>query len=146
MSGSHFLYVIPHQLINKDLKQKIMNTPQAMSTQQVANRLVSLCREGKVLEAGEELYADNIVSYESEPSPVKEARGKAAVKEKGRQFAASIEANHGGKISDPIVAGNYFSLVWSMDVTMTGRGPTQMEELCVYEVKDGKIVMEHFYY
>ena len=123
-----------------------MATQAALTTQQVANRLVSLCREGKVLEAGEELYAENIISYESDPSPIKEAKGKPAVREKGKQFAAGIEAHHGGKISDPIVAGNNFSITWWMDITMTGRGRTQMEELCVYEVKDGKIVMEHFYY
>ena len=123
-----------------------MNTGKPMSTQEVANRLLSLCREGKVIEAGEELYADNIVSHESDPSPNKLVTGKKDVRAKGNQFAEMIEAHHGGKISDPLVSGNYFSVAWWMDVTMKGQGRSQMEEICVYKVQDGKIVEEYFYY
>lgn len=124
-----------------------MSTQQkSMTTQEVANRLVSLCREGKLPEAQEELFDENIVSIESDPAPVKEVSGKTAVKEKGKQWAATTEAVHGQKISDPVVAGNFFSLAWSMDITMKGQGRTQMEEICVYEVKDGKIVKEQFFF
>ena len=124
-----------------------MSTQQkSRSTQEVADRLVSLCRQGKVLEAGEELYGDNIVSHESDPSPNKLVSGKKAVREKGNQFAEMIEAHHGSKISDPVVAGNYFTVAWLMDITMKGQGRSQMEEICVYKVKDGKIVEEYFYY
>ena len=124
-----------------------MSTQQkAMTTQEVANRLVSLCREGKVLEAGEELYDENIVSHESPPSPSLLASGKQAVREKGNQFAEMIEEHHGGKISDPLVAGNYFTLAWTMDVTMKGQGRSTMDEVAVYKVQDGKIVEEWFHY
>ena len=118
----------------------------SMSTEEVANRLVSLCREGKVLEAGEELYDENIVSVEPENAPMPTLTGKPAVRGKGKQFAEMIEARHGGKISDPLVAGNHFSISWWMDVTMKGQGRTAMDEVIVYEVKDGKIVREQFYY
>ncbi|MFI5136030.1 MAG: SnoaL-like domain-containing protein [Chitinophagales bacterium] len=120
---------------------------QSMSTQEVADRLVSLCRQGKVLEAGQELYADNIVSIEPENSPMPaKLSGKPAVTGKGKQFAEMIEAQHAGKISDPLVAGNHFTISWWMDVTMKGQGRTSMDEVIVYEVKDGKIVREQFYY
>ena len=33
-----------------------------------------------------------------------------------------------------------------MDVTMKGRGCIQMSEVCVYGVRDGKIVHEQFFY
>jgi hypothetical protein len=118
----------------------------SMSTQEVANRLVSLCREGKIIEAGEELYADNIVSNEPNSPMTKVAEGKKAVREKGNQFASMIEAQHGGRISDPIVAGEYFSTAWWMDVTMKDQGRIQMEEICTYRVQDGKIVWEQFLY
>jgi hypothetical protein len=118
----------------------------SMTTQEVANRLVSLCREGKVLDAGEELYGENIVSVEPDKSPSGTLTGKKAVREKGNQFAEMIEASHGGHISDPLVAGDHFSISWLMDITMKGQGRTKMEEICVYEVKDGKIVKEQFFY
>jgi hypothetical protein len=33
-----------------------------------------------------------------------------------------------------------------MDVTMKGRGRMNLEEICVYQVKDGKIVREEFFF
>ena len=119
---------------------------QAMTTEDVAKRLVSLCREGKVLEAGEELYDDNIVSHESPPAPNLLISGKKDVRAKGDQFAEMIEAHHGGKISDPQVAGNYFTVAWTMDVTMKGQERSTMDEIAVYKVQDGKIVEEWFHY
>jgi len=107
---------------------------------------VSMCREGKIQQAGDELYVDNIVSLEPGSPQMPRAEGKAAVQAKGNQLASMIEATHGGKISDPVVAGDYFSVAWMMDVTMKGVGRTKMEEVCTYKVKDGKIVWEQFLY
>ena len=117
-----------------------------MTTQQVANRLVELCRTGQILEAQEELYADNIVCIEPEHAFAKSAKGKKAVIEKGKAFASMIEERHGGSFSDPLVQGKHFSIAMSLDATFKGMGRNQLEEVCVYEVKDGKIVFEQFHY
>ena len=37
-----------------------------------------------------------------------------------------------------------FALTMSIDVTMKGRGRSAMTELCVYRVKNGKIISEEF--
>jgi hypothetical protein len=34
----------------------------------------------------------------------------------------------------------------TMDATFKGRGRVNMEEICVYQVKDGKVVREQFFY
>jgi hypothetical protein len=117
-----------------------------MTTQQVANRLVELCSQGKVLEAGQELYSQDIVSIEPDFMPVPRAVGKKAVGEKGAQFAASIEQRHGGSFGAPIVSGRFFSMPITLDATYKGRGRQLLEEIAVYEVKDGKIVFEQFFY
>jgi hypothetical protein len=117
-----------------------------MTTQQVANRLIELCRQGKVQEAGQELYADSIVSVEPEHAPLKTAHGKDAVSKRGQQFAAMIEERHGGSFSDPVVCGRYFSVAMVLDATFKGQGRMKFEEICVYEVKDGKIVFEQFFF
>lgn len=118
-----------------------------MTTQEVANRLVELSRQGKIMEAQQELYGDDIVSREPDHAPgIKLARGKQAVGEKGMQFASMIEENHGAVILDPVVVGRHFSVGWTLDVTMKGMGRTKLEEICVYEVKDGKIMNEQFFY
>ena len=126
-----------------------MTTQQSsMTTQDVANRLVALCREGKIKEASEELHSDDVIGEEpnARDPQHKIVQGKAAIAEKGNQFASMIEAMHGGSISDPIVGGEYFSIAWTMDVTMKGMGRMEMSEICNYRVKDGKIVWEQFLY
>ena len=117
-----------------------------MTTQQIANRLVELCSKGQIQQAGEELYADEILSIEPAHAPTKTAKGKKAVAEKGAQFAAMIEERHGGSFSDPIVSGRYFSVARMLDATIKGKGRMVLEEICVYEVKDGKIVSEQFFF
>src|ERR1043165_7504000 len=125
-----------------------MTTQQAKTTLDVANRLVSLCREGKIIEASEELHSDDVISEEpNSPQPqARRVQGKATVREKGNQFASMIEAMHGGSMSDPVVGGEFFSIAWTMDVTMKGMGRMEMSEVCNYRVKDGKIVWEQFLY
>ena len=116
-----------------------------MTTKQVADRLVELCREGKIFETQQELYADDCISIESGNALAKEVKGKQAIHEKGKMFESMMEQFHGAEISDPIVAGNRFAITWMMDATMKDRGRSKMEEVCLYQVKDGKIVSEQFF-
>jgi len=117
-----------------------------MTTKEVANRLVALCRQGNIMDAQKELYGADIESIEPAHAPAKSAKGIEAVTKKGIAFADMIEARHGGSVSEPIVEGNHFTIGWQIDVTMKGRGRVNLEEICVYKVKDGKIVREEFFY
>jgi len=74
------------------------------------------------------------------------ADGLAAIQEKGRQFMDSVEEMHGIVIGEPVVAGNFFTVSMALDRTFKGRGRVNMEELCVYEIDEGKIVCEQFFY
>ena len=118
-----------------------------MKTNDIAARLVAFCREAKWEAAQKELYADDAVSIEAQASPAfaKETKGLAALLEKGRKFGAMIEKVHSLTVSDPLVADDSFVCLMSMDVTMKGQSRTKMSELCVYEVKEGKIVSEQFF-
>ena len=121
-----------------------------MNTEQVAKRLVELCREGKGQQAQDELYAKDAVSVEMEGTDASGtptvAKGMDAIREKGRKFNEGIEAMHGGTVGDPTVMGNWFAVTMTMDATMKGRGRVNMQEICVYQVRDGKIVREPFFY
>ncbi|MFD0861791.1 SnoaL-like domain-containing protein [Sungkyunkwania multivorans] len=117
-----------------------------MTTQQVADKLVSMCREGKNLEAIEQLYADDIVSREMPGMPDSVVSGIKAVYEKSEKWLENVEEFHEGKISDPIIAGDHFTCTMDYDVTFKDRGRAQMKEVCVFQVKDGKIVNEQFFY
>jgi hypothetical protein len=117
-----------------------------MTTQEVANRMIELCRQGLVLQAQEELFADNVTSTEPAGSPNQSASGRAAVLAKGKGFASMIEERHDGYFGDPIVCGRFFSYTCMLDATMKGMGRMKLEEICLCEVKDGKVVAEVFYY
>ena len=120
-----------------------------MNTQQVAERLAMLCREGKYDQAQEELYADDAVSIEMsdmQSGALGNVSGLAAIREKGRRWKENIEAIHGGSVGDPIVAGDWFSLAMGIDATYKDMGRVDMQEICVYRVRDGKIVLEQFFY
>ncbi|MEM9364234.1 MAG: nuclear transport factor 2 family protein [Bacteroidota bacterium] len=117
-----------------------------MTTQEVANRLVDLCRQGLFMDAIKELYSQDIVSIEPDGSPMKEVKGLDAVLQKTEHFNTMVEETHGGEISNPLVADNFFSCTIKMDVTFKGAPRTIMEEVCIYKVKNGKIVYEEFFY
>jgi len=116
------------------------------STQEVADVLVAACRKGDFETPIKELYDQNIVSIESEGAPVREIRGLEGVIEKGKKFAEMLEEMHGIEVSDPVVAENFFAVSMKMDVTFKGGPRTSMDEICVYNVKDGKIIREEFFF
>ncbi len=119
-----------------------------MTVERIAKRFVELCRADRDAEAQKELYAQHAVSIEPREMPglAKETKGLAAIQEKGRRFREQIEAVHGGSTSDPLVNGSYFAVAFSLDVTMKGRGRTKLEDIGLYQVADGKIVSEQFFY
>ncbi|MGC4036189.1 MAG: nuclear transport factor 2 family protein [Chitinophagaceae bacterium] len=118
-----------------------------MTTQEIANRLVHLCRNGKVEEAKEELFSENIVSIEPvEGLLPKEIKGMEAIRKKAQLFVSHVEDFYGDTISDPVIAGDYFSLTWNTDLKMKGQPRQMNREICVYKTKDGKIVSEQFFY
>lgn len=118
-----------------------------MTVQEIANKLVDYCRKGDWQGAFENLYSSKAVSIEPPggPWPV-EARGMEEIAKKGQQFEEMVEAFHGVEVSDPIVGGNHFSIAMTMDVTYKGAPRMKNTEICVYEVTDGKITKEQFFY
>ncbi len=118
-----------------------------MKTNEIADQLVAFCREAKWEDAQRKLYADNAVSIEAQASPAfaKETKGLNAIVEKGRTFSSMVEKIHSLDVSDPLVAEDSFACLMTMDMTMKGQSRQTMSEICVYEVKDGKIVSERFH-
>ena len=89
-----------------------------------------------------ELFADDAVSIEPEASPAfeKETKGLPAILEKGKKFNSMVEKMHSITVSDPLVGSNSFAVTMRLDVTMKHEGHMDMTELCIYKVKNGKIV------
>jgi len=118
-----------------------------MTVKEIASRLADLCRQGKYEDAQKELYSKDAVSIEPEGSPgLQTVKGLDAIVEKGHQFMGMVEQVHSNTVSEPIVAGNTFAVAAVLDLTLKGMGRVPMEELAVYEVQDGKVVKEQFFY
>lgn len=118
-----------------------------MTTQEVANRLVELCREGKFEQVVTELYSPEIVSVEPEGTPDRIVKGLEAIAKKGVRFQSMLEKINSSVVTDPIVAENFFSCAMLMNVVMKGMSHAiDMDEVCVYTVNNGKIVREEFFY
>jgi hypothetical protein len=117
-----------------------------MTTQEIADRLVEYCRKGAWETAQKELFGENAVSIEPQASPAfdKETKGLQAIIEKGHKFESMVEQTHSISVSEPLIAGNAIAFILTMDVTMKGRPRETWNELCVYQVKDGKIISEQF--
>jgi hypothetical protein len=117
-----------------------------MTTQQVADRFYELSQQNGFEHILTELYSKDAKSIEPAGGIFTNAEGLDAIMEKGKQFHDMIEEMHGGHCSLPLVAGNFFTCTMGMDVTLKGQPRMQMDEVAVYEVKDGKIVLEQFFF
>lgn len=117
-----------------------------MNTQEVANRLVELCRSGQFEQCYQELYSPDVWSIEPAGNPMEKVQGLDGIKAKGETWNSMMEEFHGSAVGDPIVSGNHFSCTMMYDATFKEGGRQEMNEICVYEVKDGKIVKEQFFY
>ncbi|MBS1530632.1 MAG: nuclear transport factor 2 family protein [Bacteroidetes bacterium] len=111
---------------------------------QIADRLVALCREQKFVEAYKELYSEDAESIDPLYAYHPPSKGLINLIEREKQFLAKTQINS-ITISDPLVTGNHFAIKLSMDYTHEVRGRVYLEELCVYHVKDGKIVSQQFF-
>jgi hypothetical protein len=124
------------------------NTTAALMTpKEIACRMNELFKTFQWQQAQDELYADDCESIEPEHAQgLKTVKGLEALKQKAKEFGEMVEEMHGGWCSEVLVGGNYLTCTMGLDVTMKGLGRIMMEEVCVYEVKDGKIVKEQFFF
>ena len=118
-----------------------------MTTQEVASRFNELAKQEKWFEIQDELFSDNVKSIDPSNSPYfGYAEGKTPVRKKGEEFVKRIEAVHRMFTTEPVVGGNHFAVGREMDITVQGFGRIQINEVMLYEVKDGQIVSEQFFY
>ena len=118
-----------------------------MTTQEVAARFNELAQQEKWFEIQDEFFADNVRSIDPPNSPYfGYAEGKSSVRKKGEDFVKRIEAVHTAYTTEPIVNGNHFAVGRDIDISVQGLGRIKINQVMLYEVKDGQIVLEQFFY
>lgn len=115
-----------------------------MTTQEIANSIVSLCRQGQFEKAYTDHFSKDAKSIE--PMEGGTTEGLDAMFAKGEEWAKTFEV-HGMEVGDPIVADNYFATTFTLDTTNRKTNErTKSSEVAVYRVVDGKVVSEQFFY
>jgi hypothetical protein len=124
-----------------------LTATKVMTTQEVATRFNELAQQEKWFEIQDEFFADNVKSIDPPGSPYfGYAEGKSAVRKKGEDFTSRIEAVHRLYVSEPLVSGNHFTVGREKDITVQRHGRIQISQIMLYEVRDGQIVLEQFFY
>jgi len=111
-------------------------------TTQLDAQLNDMIREGKVLEAFEKFYADDVVMLEND----KPTEGKDANRKREQEFFASVEQMHEMKIGRAAVNGDVSFCEQVFDATFKDGNRVKMEQITVRTWKDGQVVRERFYY
>ncbi len=120
----------------------------AMSTSEVAQGLVFMCREGNFLGAIDRYYAPDIHSVEASSTPHLPAElvGIDLVKAKNHWWIQSYEVHH-YRVAGPFVGQGQFAVQFTYDVTCRATGHRSvMTEMALYTVEGDRIVREEFYY
>jgi hypothetical protein len=121
-----------------------------MTIQEIATRYRELMNQRKFLEVQDTLYSEDVVSQEPEKAASMGApiltQGREAIKKKGVARRETIETSHAYTCSEPLVAGEFFSVTLKQDVTFKGKPRMTLEEIGVFHVRDGQIVKEQFFY
>ena len=119
-----------------------------MTLNEIAAQLVDGCRTGKEAENLTKLYAENAVSVEAVDHGMgREAHGMAALKGKHDWWDATFEVEE-ATVSDPFPHGDdRFAVMFEVKAKNKETGEvSDMKEVAVYHVADGKIVREEFFY
>ena len=126
----------------------LRTTLRGMTSKEIGQQLVDLCKAGKNTDAMEQLYAKDIVSLEAgaPPGGSPETRGVGTCLEKSKVFRDQHEI-HGATIDGPYPNGDRFAVVFDYDLTRRDNNQRfHLKEVGLYTVKDDKIVREEFFY
>ena len=119
-----------------------------MTTQEIAQRYVALCQEGKSDVCLDELFAEDAVSVESDafPGPERTTKGLDAIRAKDESFAET-HIFHRAEVRGPFPSDNRFAVHFEYDLTDKPSGKRiDMDEIGLFTIENGKIAREEFFY
>ena len=124
-----------------------MTAIKTLTTSEVAGRFNELAQEEKWFEIQDELFADNVKSIEPPNAKfLTNVAGKAAVRKKGEEWVKRIEAVHKLHTTQPVAGSSHFAVGREVDLSVQGLGRIQISQIMLYEVRDGQIISEQFFY
>lgn len=105
--------------------------------------LNEMIKEGKLLEAFEKYYADNVVMQENNDEP---RVGKEVNRKAEEAFVGGVTTFHEVRTPHSAVNGNIAFTEQYMDFTHKDWGRAKRAQVSVQQWENGKVVNERFYY
>lgn len=106
------------------------------------DQLNQMILEGKILDAFEKFYADDVVMQDNN-YPARD--GKDLNRQHEEAFVNGITEFRGAKVIDTIISDDLAVTDWWFDYTHKDYGTRTYRQLAVQRWKNGKIVEEKFY-
>ena len=107
------------------------------------DQLNQMILEGKILDAFEKFYADDVVMQDNN-YPARD--GKEVNRQFEEAFVNGLTEFRGAKVVDTIISDDLAVVEWWFDYTQKDFGVRNYTQLAVQRWKNGKIVEEKFYY
>lgn len=119
-----------------------------MEIREIAKRVHELTKSGEYFTSYDELYSPDAIAYEPQLAEMglAETKGIPAIKDKVTQLGSGIAELISREMSEPIVSANYIAFTNIVKAKLKDGNEFNMSEICLYEVRDGKIVSERFFY
>ncbi len=105
--------------------------------------LNNMILEGKIMDAFEKFYADDVVMQDND-YPVRKGKDENRTYEEA--FVGGLTAFRGAKVLNTIISDGIAVIEWWFDYTHKDYGDRNYKQISVQRWKDGKIVEEKFYY
>lgn len=119
-----------------------------MSTKDISDKYVELCKAGKGEECVNTLFSKDAVSVEagSPPGLDRTAKGLEAIHAKSKWWQEN-HIVHSAEIQGPYPHDDRFAVRFTYDVTNKPSGKRfQMDEIGLFTIENGKITREEFFY
>lgn len=113
------------------------------SIKELVDDLNSMILEGRVLEAFEKYYYQDVVMQENELPPT---FGKSANRAREKGFLAALSEFKKAEVKAVAVGDDVSMVEWYFENTHKDWGRKKFHQVAVQRWKNGKIVHERFYY
>ncbi len=113
------------------------------SVSELVSQLVAHVSQGKILEAYDALYAENVVMQENNNPPTV---GKAANRVREEQFVGSVKEVHVNRAAKVLVDGNKAVIEWVLEFTNQDGVRLKFDQIALQTWENGQITEERFFY
>ncbi len=117
-----------------------------MTNQAIAERLVALLREGKFTNVYDELFHDDAHHIEPQSQFFSDVKGVEAIKVKDATMSEHITGIESMEVGDAIVASKHIAIHYKLKAILKDGNFMSLDEIIIYEINDGKIISEQFFY